>query len=424
MDHKVRRRLGKVVQHGGWIIAGTFLSMFITFIISRALPKIYAATTYILVDEPRASTTSPTAWDYTLIPTYVPLVDNDAIIAQALQHFHLDRSPFYLTVHRFRQKGYLDVRLPKSSRLIEIDIRFPDARLAADLTNYLAQSAVEVNDQAHEVETAATQKVLQERLDWAAARLSETEASRVALQKRAQIESRETQLEILLDEKGQVSKQIESLQLALPQDDSALKSLQQSLSTEPRTLDLEKSLTSDQLQELSKEKLGVNDPETAPENGEVFHTTNEDSRRKLADSAARVAGEREALQAARSRLPQIDWQIKDLLGETTQLRSEMERSDQDFQLAEEAYESASRDYRDASVTVTARSVALRQLSPALIPEEPVGLGALVNAILAGVLGLVLFGGAFAGLEILREMRSESLDPIVKEEPESVGARSS
>jgi uncharacterized protein involved in exopolysaccharide biosynthesis len=272
------------------------------------------------------------------------------------------------------------------------------------------------------LEIAATRKIFKERLDRAAARLSETEASRIALQKRAQIESREAQLELLLDEKAQVSKQIESLQLSLLQDDSALKFPGQSLSTEPRTLQLKNGVTSDRLQDRSTKKLDVNDPEVLSETDQVVDATNEGSRRKLADSGVRVAGERRTIQAARSRLPQIDRQINDLLSGTSELRSEIERSDQDFQLASEAYESASHDYRDASVTVAARSVVLRQVSPALVPEQPVGLGAWINAVLAGVLALALLSGAVVALESLREIRSDPLDPTIKKACASEGAR--
>ena len=70
------------------------------------------------------------------------------------------------------------------------------------------------------------------------------------------------------------------------------------------------------------------------------------------------------------------------------------------------------------MTVAARSVALRQVSPALVPEQPVGLAAWVNAILGGVLALVLISGAVVALESLREIRSQPLDPQVEEDRKS------
>ena len=152
-----------------------------------------------------------------------------------------------------------------------------------------------------------------------------------------------------------------------------------------------------------------------------MNATHGELRRKLADSAAQVAGEREAIGAATGRLPQVNRQINDLLAEVTELRSEIARSNQDFKLAGDAYESASRDYRNASVTVTSRSQDLRQVAPALIPEQPVGLGALLNAILVGMLGLVLLSGAALGLESLLEMQSESFHIAAEEESESVAA---
>jgi uncharacterized protein involved in exopolysaccharide biosynthesis len=421
MEQRLRRRLQRLRRHARWIVGGTLLSMLAAFIISHVRGKIYAATTYILVAESKISATSPNLWDYSILPTYVPLVDNDMLVTQALQHFRLDQAPYYLTLHGFRQKGYLDVRVPKSTRLLEIDVEFPDAQLTAALANYLAGSAVELNNQANLLETTTAQKFLKERLDQAATRLAEATASRLALQKRAHIEDKETQLKILLDEKAQVSKQIESLQLALPQYDSAVKSLEQSLNKEPRTLELKKSITSDPLLERAAEKVGGNDIDGLSETEEILNATHEDLRRKLADSAAQVAGEREAIQAASARLPQVNRQISDLLAELTELRSEMERSDQDFKLAGDTYESASRDYRNASVTVTARSQDLRQVAPAVVPEQPVGLGALLNAILVGMVGLVLLSGAALGFESLVEMRSESFHMATEEESESVAA---
>jgi uncharacterized protein involved in exopolysaccharide biosynthesis len=421
MDQRLRTRLERLRRHARWILGGTLLCMLAAFIISHVRPKIYAATTYILVAESKISATSSNNWEYSLLPTYVPLVDNDTLIAQAIQHFHLDGAPYHLTLHRFRQRSYLDVRVPKSTRLLEIDVEFPDARLAADLANYLAESAVELNNQANLLETTTAQKFLKERLDQAATRLAEAAANRLALQKKAHIEDKETQLEILLDEKAQVSKQIESLQLALPQYDSTVKSLEQSLSKEPRTLQLKKSVTSDRLLEREAEKLGSNNVDALSETEEISNATHEELRRKLADSAAQVAGEHEAIRAATERLPQVNRQINDLLAELTELRSEMERSNRDFKLAGDAYESASLDYRNASVTVTARSQDLRQVAPALIPEQPVGLGALLDAVLVGMVGLVLLSGVALGLENLIEMRSESFHIAAEEESESVAA---
>jgi uncharacterized protein involved in exopolysaccharide biosynthesis len=424
MDEKLGKRLRRLRRHRRWIVVGTALCMLAAFIIRRVRQKIYAANTYILVAESKFSAASPNPWEYSLLPTYVPLIDNDALIAKALQHFYLDGAPYHLTVHRFRQRGFLDVRVPKSTRLIQIEVEFPDARLAADLANYLAQSAADLNDQANAAETVTTQKFLKDRLDQAAARLSETAARRLALQKKARIENREKELSILLDEKAQVSKQLESLQLALPQNKSIVTSLEQSLRSEPRTFQLKKSVTSDRFLERSAEKLGADNASTLSESEEILNTTQEELRGKLADSAAAVAGGREAIQAAAGRLPQINRQINDLLAEVTQFRTDIEREEQDFKLASEAYESANRDYRNASVTVNARSQELRQVAPALVPEQPVGPGASLTAILAGLLSMVLFSGAALGLESLREMQSESVPYDGERESESVGARHS
>jgi chromosome segregation ATPase len=236
------------------------------------------------------------------------------------------------------------------------------------------------------------------------------------------MESREAQLETLLDERAQVSKQIESLQLGLPAG-AGLKSFEPSLSTKsPRTAELDDKVNSDRFLEDSRKKSEVNEADTV-EKHPSQNARRDEFERKPAYSAAPAPGEREALDAAKSGLAPIDRRIDGLLSEITQLRGEIERSDQDFQLASEAYENANRKYHDAPLTYLERNVALRQVSAALIPEQPVGPGALVNALLAGVLAIVFLGAGLLGLEILREIRSEWHGRIVEQDSESAGPRS-
>lgn len=418
MDDKLRKRVGKIRYHRRWILAGTTLCMLAALILSRLQPKIYRATTYILVSDSKiGSTPQNVAWQYytMLLPTFIPFVDNEALMARAIRDLHLDQTPYLLTAERFRRRGYLDVRIPKSTRLLEINVEFPDSRLAAELANYFAQKAAEFNDELTAADTLTTQKFLNHQLDQAAARLSEMEAKRLEVRKRARIEDKEKELSILLDHKAQVSNQLETLRLALPFNESSAKSLEQALAAEPRTFLLKKSVTSDRFLERATEKLGADTGSALSATEEVLNTTHEEERRKLLDLTSGAAGDREGIQAATKRLSEINRQINDLLTEMATLRSQMEKGEQDFKLAREAYESASRDYRNASLTVTAKSQDLQQVAPALVPEKPVRPMILLNTILAGLLGLVLLSGAALAIESFREMRPEMVRFVTEEE---------
>ncbi len=421
-DRASAKRLGRLRRHWRWILPSALLSMLAALIISRAQPKIYAATTYILVSESKISTALPDPWQYSLLPTYIPVIDSDALIAQAVQHFHLDGAPYRLTPHRFRQGGYLDVRIPKSTRLIEIDVEFPDARLAADLANYLARSAVELNDQTNALETLATQKFLKERLDQGAAHLEQAESNRLRVKKETRLEDKEKELSILLSDKEEVSTQVEKLRMSATQNEARAKSLAQALSNEPRILQLKKSVTSDRFLERASEKLAPAKEGELSVTEETLSTTHEELQRQFVTATADTQAGQAAIRSGSARLVEINEQIKRLLVDLTLSRSEIEKADRDFSLAREAFESATRDYRNASVTVTSKSQDLKQVAPALIPDRPVRPKLLLNSVLAGLMGLALSCGIALARESYREMQAQAID--LAGEDEHVGVRHS
>ena len=421
MDRAWGERLERLRRHRTWIIAGTALGGLAALVISLFLPKIYRATTYVLVSESKiGSTPQSVAWQqYALLPTYVTFVDNEALIQRAIEHFHLDQPPYRLTVQRFRANNYLDVRIPKNTRLLEIQVEFPDARQAADLANYLAETAVEFNDQMNATDTLATQKFLKQRLDQAAAHLADTQAKRLQVRIKAQIEDKEKTLSILLGQKEEVSNQLGKLQLALAQNEGRAKSLEELVKGEPRTYQLKKSVTSDRFLERATEKLDLDKQGILSATEEVLNTTRTELQRQFADAAAGAAADRAGIQGATARLAQIDAQIDRLLAQVTELRSEIDKADRDFSLARDALESASRDYANASVTVSAKSQDLKQVAPALVPEKPARPKILLNTLLAVLMGSALLSGMALAIESYREMQVRTVRFVAEDEPVDV-----
>src|SRR5215467_15023200 len=199
------------------IVAGACGCALVALIVSLRLPKTYRATTYIMVSESKigADSKDSAALQLAMLPTFVPFVDNDGLIDETIKKFHLDGSPHKLSVDRFRRRNYLDVRIPKSTRLLEIRMEFPDARLAADLANALTQGAVEFNDRMNATDTSATQIFLKKHLDQAAEELTLAAATRVKVREDARIEDRERDLQILLAEKDELTERLGDLRLEL-----------------------------------------------------------------------------------------------------------------------------------------------------------------------------------------------------------------
>jgi uncharacterized protein involved in exopolysaccharide biosynthesis len=407
MEDRRSARLGALIRHRIWILTGTGLCMLAAFVISHILPKIYRATTYVLLSESKMGQGSPyPAWEYSSLGTYLTLVSSDASSLKAIEHFHLNEPPYRLNVRRFRSSIF-DAQVLKATRLIQIDVDFPDPRMAADLANYLAQSAVELNQRMNTTDTETTQRFLEERLDQATARLSAAEAKSLEVRKRARLEEKEEELDVLFQEKENVAKKCESLRLELTQHEGTAKSLEQALRSEPPTVQLKKSATSDRFLERSVEKLGANKGADISSTEEVLNSTYQDLRLRLLESTAETAGQRQALQEATARLAELDKQIDTLVAQVTEFHAQTNRADDDLKLARDGYESVGRDYRNASLVVTGKSQDIKQVAPALVPELPVRPRTLLNTLLAGLIGLVLLAGLALVTERFREWQVDA-----------------
>jgi succinoglycan biosynthesis transport protein ExoP len=402
-DHNLAQRVVRLRRHLPWILTASALCALIALGVSLTLPKIYRATTDVLVSESKIGTgTENTLWQYALIRTYLPFVDSDSLLKKALRDLHLDGPPYHLTVYRFRKKGYLDVDIPKHTRLIEIDVEFPDAQIAARLANYLAQQAVAFNDRLMAADTASTQLFLKTSLDQARDRLKQTAAERLKVKERAKIEDQEKELSILLAEKADLSAQLEQLFMAVSQNLARAKAFSVELKKEPEILNLQKSLVSDPFLQHAVDKIGkVEDPklsvieQTLSKSHEAFQT-------QYVAAVADARGEQAGLRAGRSRLAEINRSLDRVLSHLARSRNEIEMADRKYALAQQAYATASQDYLNASISVSSKSQDLKQLAPAPVPEQPVRPKPILNSILAGILALVILSAAALIVEGVRE----------------------
>ncbi|TAM84430.1 MAG: hypothetical protein EPN47_01800 [Acidobacteria bacterium] len=419
-DRRLISRIRKLRRRWPWIVVGAGVCAGAALVVSLFSPRIYRATTYILVSESKiGSGSGDTPWQQmATLPTFFPLVDNDAIIQESLKKFNLDGSPYNLTAEQFRRRGYLDVQIPKSTRLLELDIEFPDAEMAAGLANDIAQRAVQFNDRMNAADASSTRNFLKKQLEEAAARLAQASAQRLNIQQEAHLEDQEKELGILLEEKGRLSTHLEQLQLALAQDESRARTLKQALAGQPRTYELKKSVTADRFLERAAEKMG---PSGAPLSmtEESLNMTHEAIQQDLVkanvDAAAELAGSNEA----ENRLGQVSKQISRLLTRITTLRNKTENVDQNYKLASEAVTTASHEYQNASVTVTSKSQDLKQVAPAIVPERPVRPRIVLNTLLGFLLGAMMFASSALVIENFREMRH--LDRL-SDEVEHVAAK--
>jgi uncharacterized protein involved in exopolysaccharide biosynthesis len=409
LNPQFMKRLKRLRRYWPRIFAGACVCALVVLIVSLVLPKTYRATTYIMVSESKigAGSRDSAALQLAMLPTFIPFVDNDALIDDTIRKFHLDSPPHNLSVDRFRRRNYLDVRIPKSTRLLEINVEFPDARMAADLANALTHGAVDFNDRMNATDTSATQTFLKKHLDQAIDALTLAAARRVKVREDARIEDRERDLQILLTEKNELTSRLGDLRMDLAQDESRSTSLKQALANEPSTILLKKSITADRFLEAAAEKLN---PDKAPlaMTEESPNRAREEIQRDFVGATVSIAAESAAMQTATARLKRVNEDISQLVTRLVTLRSNIDRAEQDYALASEAVKNASHEYQTASITVSSKSQDMKQIAPALVPERPVRPSILLNTMVGFLMGIFVFACVALVIENRHELHRETV----------------
>lgn len=409
-DYRLRRRVTRLKGYWRWILGGTGLCALASFGVSLFLPKIYRATTNLLVSESKIGRgTELPAWQYATLPTYEPFADNDALIQEAIERFHLDQAPYGLDIDSFRRKDILDVQALKSTRLLEISIEFPNARLAASMANFFAQGAVNFNNELNVTDTTTSRGFLASQLKEAETNLAEAESRRTEVRARTRIEDGEKELSILLAEKNELSTQSQALQLRVVQDGSKAKYLERALSQEPETFRLTKSVLSDRFAEKTLQKAGPEANPLASISEETVNTTKEKIRHDFVESMADAAADNAGVSESGADLRKVNDEISRLLVNLAQLHSQLDKADNDYKLAQEAVEVANRNYQEASVNASSKSQDIEQLAPAAIPAQPVRPRLFLNTLLGALLGFALLILVAAVRESFRELQDGSWD---------------
>lgn len=384
------KRILMLRRHWVWLLQASLACAAGAFALSMFLPKTYRATTYVLISDSKIGESSRDSnlQQMAMLPTFVPFVENEALISESLSKFNLDRPPFNLTAEGFRRR-HLDVRIPRSARLLEVNIEFPDARLAAGLANDIAQGAVRFNDKLNATDTTSSREFLKRRFDEVSATLNQVAARKLKVQEEARIEVRERELAVLQREKETLHATLQQLRLELVQNNVRSGALDKALADEPEKILLQKNVTSDRYLELVAGRLNAEGvPLSVTE--ESINTIRENLRRDYINVTVSAAAQQTAVDTAVARLAAVDRQISELVQALLSWRSQLAAVEGEYALALEAVRSASREYEAASVTVTAKSQDLKQVSPALVPQRPVGPKTFLNTVVGFFFGALLF----------------------------------
>jgi len=339
------------------IVLGTLAAALSAGVLSFWQPKLYRATTHLLLAESKLADVDSKTTNfvyYELLRSYETLINNDYLVSKTIQKLDLQEAPYGLSVDSFRRRGILRVELSKNTRLLEVTVEFPNAQLAAEICNYFVNQAVAFNEELNSRDAEKARLFLKEQLDRSGQNMEVARNRLLEFNQSSTIEGLRESVRSLLAAKSENETELAALNLELTRNAAK----RDSLVTSSRS---------------------SNDPESAVQY-------------RVVEMQSETAGIQATMEARHKLLETHKPTLARLEKEKARKESKLQQLLDEYDLARESYSTLSKKYQDASLNVGARSTDLKMITPAIVPERPFKPRILLNIILAGGFGLLLSVG--------------------------------
>src|SRR5215475_10628813 len=138
------------------IVSGTLIATLLAFAITSITPRTYKATVTLLATEskipPPQAQGGGTSNAWISPETFEAILKSQSLAAETIHHFELDKTSSPMTSEKFRQTVLL-VETLRATRLLALSAVLPDAKLAADVANFVSQRAVALNTALNQSDT-------------------------------------------------------------------------------------------------------------------------------------------------------------------------------------------------------------------------------------------------------------------------------
>jgi len=326
-------------------------------ILSFWQPKLYRATTHLLLAESKLADVDSKTTNfvyYELLRSYETLINNDYLVSKTIHKLDLQKPPYALSVDSFRRRGILRVELSKNTRLLEVNVEFPNAQLAAEICNYFVNQAVAFNEELNSRDAEKARLFLKEQLDRAGQNMEVARNRLLEFNQSSTIEGLRESVRSLLAEKSENETELAALNLELTRNSAKRDSLVSS-------------------------SRSTDDPESAVQY-------------RIVEMQSETAGIKATMETLRKMLETNKQTLARLEKDKAVKESKLQQLLDEYDLARESYATLSKRYQDASINVGARSTDLKMITPAVVPERPFKPRILLNIILAAGFGLFLAVG--------------------------------
>ncbi len=359
------------------IIGGVIAVVAAAVVVSLALPEKYEAESTLMIEqslipgETDAASLSPRVIE-SFGNTYQRVVNNNQTLKKAVEKFNLSEKPYEMTWEKLGS-NCINVQPVRGSRLITVTVTLQDPELAQKLANYIADQAVERATQLGTTGAEKSQKILREKRDKARQEM-ETAASRLEkFRKTAKLPFLRKEIDILLNRKEDLERQIASVRVSIQQKRKTLARVEEALSDQKPILELRRSLARDDLYQQMLARLGEEKQKnlldlsmlSEQQNPTFLHL-----QRRSIDLQSGLEGLEAKLKSLKGELSSNTAELEKLQEERVTKELQLQEKKREYNLRKGNYKRLARKYDQVSLQVASRTQDLKLVDRALVPENP------------------------------------------------------
>jgi uncharacterized protein involved in exopolysaccharide biosynthesis len=377
------------------IVGGSLMAALTAFAVTAATPRIYKATVTLLVAEskippPRADGATSAGIS---LETFEAMIKSQSLASATIQHFGLDKKSPPMTPERFLQ-SILAVEIRRGTKLLALSAVLPDAKLAADVANFVAQKAVALNAALNQSETVSIKDYIQSQRDNAKEAMEGAQAALVDFKRSANLESLRVEQRILLDAKVRLAELSSDSTIKLQGLQADVAELKRALTKQEPFLTARKSIFSDSAMLAAAQERGTEDLKalsavelTSQEINEVYQQI----QRNLIEKEATLASLESQRQGVERRLKDNEPRLAEIEKKIAEAEARLEELNRSYTLEKTSYELFATKFNEASFSVASRTAELKVVDPAVVPTQPRSRGVKIKTALAGTVGLMVSG---------------------------------
>jgi len=394
----------------GLIVGGTLLAAATALVVSLSMPKTYEGAVTLLLTEskvPSAEAREPVKTGLSPL-TFEGMIRNKSLAERAIQKFDLDKEPYELSPQNVLE-GVISVKTEPGTNLIGLTVEFPDARLAADIANFVAEQAVELNTQLNRADTLKTRDYIKTQLDDARAKMEWEQATLVEFRREARIATRRKEIEILLAQKAVLENRYLDVVTSLEGDRAKLKELSEQIKKHQKVETIIKSIEKEPgllIAAGEENPGGKRDLLALQMKSEEFNPVYRNTEQALVTTHGELASLEARRDDLRGRLELTEGKLGVVERELANTEARLEELTRNYALAKDAYQLFAREFTKAALSVASRVNDLKIVDRAVVPRDPVKPRVKLKVALASTLGLMMFTFLAFFVEYIEKARSQ------------------